>query len=683
MNPTSHGAGPVEGSPPRRRTLVCRGSKGLPALFVLAAMLGSAGLMSRAGAQDDVPSPAPVIAEGTETPEFTPTLADPLPTMESPITFNLSDESSYWYDNGREDLEPILHTRSLAAGVIPTTLNFKIEEPYTSENHTVSSIIWPAGAENMPFEQQGAQTGDLSVNLVTPGLYAFQCKVHPYMLGAAVIDDPATPGADFGKKLRWIDGTIMPSASHEILSIVRSFFIVTEPANWQYYAETDTQWDPSYPAAPILTYNADGSMNLINNLDAFYQEMFHEPVTLKAPVKPAAPGVGEVMVGTQWEHSAGKTKPSALTFYDAETWEMTKKFFVPSVNMNNAHNFWTDKDGEFFYANNWFSNKLTVLDRETGEVLRNVEVGPSPSHVLTRPNNDNLVIPNNGGNRIVELDPGGHKVIKSYLTQEPGEDPAFPHAHWISYDGKYMVTPNSNESQVSIFDLDVPSMIKPESGGFPVASSMTNDGKRSYTSNLLDHTVTCHSIAESACPTPEGKVVDIYQIDLRANYDKVTGESTGPYGLSPIQTPVSPDDGYMLGVGTFSSNITVFDMKTNKLVKTLPCGPGCHGINFGLKKGGGWYGYVSVKFANKFIVVDGDPNGDGDPSDAMIAGEMLTDKLGPDTKTDDTPTGNFGMGGNGVLAYPIPYNGWVQQMPASWRAQMTCAQQEPIRKAVC
>lgn len=52
----------------------------------------------------------------------------------------------------------------------------------------------------------------------------------------------------------------MPSSAHEILSIVRSFFIVTEPANWQYYAaDHDTSWDPSYPAAPILTYNQDGS----------------------------------------------------------------------------------------------------------------------------------------------------------------------------------------------------------------------------------------------------------------------------------------------------------------------------------------------------------------------------------------------------------------------------------------
>ena len=668
------------------RRLLAQAAVTIPAVFLIAAVAGGAGAQPpRATSTNTAGGVNKIAIENFDPATFKPTAETPLPTMESPITFNLSDEPSYWYDNGLPEAEGILHTRSLAAAAGPTTLKFKIEEPFTSENHTVSSIIWPEGAKNMPFLQQGAQQGELAVDLSTPGLYAFQCRVHPYMLGAAVIDDPTTPGADFGPKLRWIDGTIMPSASHEILSIVRSFFIVTEPANWQHYADQDTTWDPSYPAAPILTFNEDGSPNLIPDLDAFYQEMFKEPITLKAPVKPTEPGIGEAYVGTQWEKSAGKTKPGAITAFDTETWEMTKKFHLPSVNLNNPHNFWSDKDGKFFYANNWFSNKLTTIDRDTGAVLHNIDVGPSPSHVVTRPNTDSLIIPNNGGNRIVEVAPGGGEVIKTYLTQKPGEPPALPHAHWVSYDGKFVVTPNSNETQATIFNLDVPSMVKPESGGFPVATSMTNDGKRSYVSNLLDHTVTCLSnTEEAACPVEGGgAMVPSMQIDLRKNYNKVTGESTGPYALSPIQTPVSPDDGYMLGVGTFTSNITVFDMKTNKLVKTLPCGPGCHGINFGLKKGGGWYGYASIKFANKFIVVDGDPNGDGNPEDAKIAGEMLTDVVPSGAKTDDTVVDHAGQGGNGVFAYPIPYNGWVQKMPEPWQSLMTCKQREPITAALC
>ena len=119
---------------------------------------------------------------------------------------------------------------------VPTKIKFEVGEPFTSENHTVSSIVWPAGAKNVPFLQQGSFTGRPSSSSSAPGLYVFQCRVHPYMLGAVVNDDPTTPGADLGKKVHWIDGTEMPTASDEILFIVSKFFIVTEPANWQYYA---------------------------------------------------------------------------------------------------------------------------------------------------------------------------------------------------------------------------------------------------------------------------------------------------------------------------------------------------------------------------------------------------------------------------------------------------------------
>jgi YVTN family beta-propeller protein len=611
-----------------------------------------------------------------------PTAELPLPPMESPITFNLTDTPSYWFDNGREDLEGTLHTRSLAAGVGPTTIKFNISEQYTESAHTVTSMVWPEGAQNMPYNQPGPRTGELSVDLVTTGLYVFQCVVHPYMLGAVVIDDPATPGADFGPKLRWIDHNILPSSADEIMRTVRSFFVITEPANWQRYAANDTTWDPEYPAAPILTHNQDGSPNLIPNLDAHFQERFKEPTTLKAPKAPPEPGVGTVYYGSQWEMGAGKTKPGSITAFDAETWKMKSKWFVPSVNLNNPHNFWADRDGKYLYSTNWYANNLTVLDRESGAVVRELEVGPSPSHIVTRTSNDNLIIPNNGGGRIVEVEAGGTKIVRQYLTQDRGEKPAFPHGHWVSGNGRWAVTPNSFDDTVSIFNLDDGTMRKFKADAHPVATSISNDGKRAYNVNLWSHTMDCISIEEPACPTPTGQVVDRFKIDWREHYDPVTGKSTGPFGLVPIQTPISPDDNYMLTVGTVTANIVVTDMKTNKIVKTLPACPGVHGINFGAKKGGGYYGYVTNKFCNKMIVVDGDPNGDGDLSDAAIVGELLTDAQ-PGTQMDAEPTGFFGQGGNGIFIYPIAYNGWVQKMPDAWKDQLTCRQREPLGAAAC
>ena len=69
---------------------------------------------------------------------------------------------------------------------------------------------------------------------------------------------------------------------------------------------------------------------------------------------------------------------------------------------------------------------------------------------------------------------------------------------------------------------------------------------------------------------------------------------------------MSPDGKYVVTANFLSSTITILDTKADKVVKSLPCEPGCHGANFGLKKGGGYYAYVASKFANVLDVVDMD-----------------------------------------------------------------------------
>lgn len=110
----------------------------LPVLFVVAAISGTLMNAGHAGAQ-------PV----------RPDAELPLPAMQSPITFELTDERSYWFDTGLTALEPVLHTRSLGVAVAgsPTDVKFTIGEPDTSENHTVSSIGQVHGANVAPFRK--------------------------------------------------------------------------------------------------------------------------------------------------------------------------------------------------------------------------------------------------------------------------------------------------------------------------------------------------------------------------------------------------------------------------------------------------------------------------------------------------------------------------------------------------
>lgn len=191
--------------------------------------------------------------------------------------------------------------------------------------------------------------------------------------------------------------------------------------------------------------------------------------------------------------------------------------------------------------------------------------------------------------------------------------------------------------------------------------------------DLLDSTIT---VIDSKTGTV------IKTINLLANYDPISGAITGPVGALPIQTPVSPNGRYMVTANTLTATITILAIDPqipsgDTVVAMLPCDPGCHGVQFGAKKGGGYYAYVSSKFSNEMIVVDPDPNHDGDPSDATIAGRIpLVSSRG--TARDDAITGNGGMGGQGVLAIPVVYNGWVQNLPAFWKDQLTADQQNPF-----
>ena len=153
---------------------------------------------------------------------------------------------------------------------------------------------------------------------------------------------------------------------------------------------------------------------------------------------------------------------------------------------------------------------------------------------------------------------------------------------------------------------------------------MAPDDSKYYVANLLGNSISCVSMDVNVPACGSSLPALRKTIRLDANYDLVTGpKDGGAVGLLPIQIPVSPDGNYMLVANTSSGKVAVIDTRSDTLVKFLPCDPGCHGINFGAKKGGGYYGYVSNKFSNRMFAIDGDPNGDGNPTDAAIVGSIV------------------------------------------------------------
>ena len=581
----------------------------------------------------------------------------------------------------------------------------------TNTVHTFTSLLWPAGAENMPFDQKSAFRGSRHVRLQTPGLYVFVCKLHPFMLAATIVDgDGLTNGLDLGKSITLISygqGVSVPTSSDLATRLLRTFFLITNPKNYQDHS-TDAKWNVAYPDVPVVVgVPSQNDPNvlvsaLVPSLKAELETRYGKDITLAEIKLPSEQGVGEIWVDAEYEKTKHKTKPGTAIAVDASTWKVSKRVALPSINMNNPHNMWTDKNQLVIYQTQWFGNELSVFSRNTGNLIRNKFVGSAPAHVMTRVDTDQVHVSLNGDDAVIELNSliHGNSFSRRIYTQHAGENPAQPHAHWMSFDGKTMVTPNSNTNDSTRIDLQSGQIkAKTSTGTLPIASSIMPDASKYYVSNYLDSTITCLSIPldRPACidPTkPNGKA-STKTIDLLlagflsnnlglplSNYDpiNVTTKGMSESGALPIQTPVSPDGKYVITANTLSGTISVIDTSTDTLVKVLRCSAGCHGVNFGAKKGGGYYAYVSSKFSNDLIIID--------VTTLTEAGRVLlvadTD-LNHDGKfstfADDSvrnTDGYAGMGGQGVLPIPLVYNGWVQKLPKFWKDQLTYEQQHPF-----
>ena len=578
--------------------------------------------------------------------------------------YELTDQPAKWFTNLAGDITNT-GTESLAVINKSGSVNFMMSD--VSGVHTVTSFVYPKGAMNMPFDEITAYAGGGIVKLDHPGLYVFGCKLHPFMLGAVIADDPSTEGLDLGDEITLINGITVPTSSDLATRLLKAFFTFTATKNWQDYTSSSSSssplipWHISYPDVDIRITNGT-----VVNLKDTLESRYGQNLSLDEFNNPDIPGVGEVWIDTQFEKTASKSKPGTATAINATVWEITKKVALPEINMNNAHNMWTDKDQNLIYATQWFDNKTSIFDRNTGKLVNNIEVGHDPSHVMTSTKTDELMVALHGEQGVALLGPKGESLKKVIPMQFPGQDPSHPHGHWMS--DRYMVTPDEFTGTATIYDmLENKILAKVKTGHSPIAIGMTPDGSKSYVADFFDSTV-------SVVDTANGTLIKT--INLLENYDPISGNISGPMGFLPIQTPVSPDGQYLVTANTGSGTITIIDTEKDELVKDLPCSAGCHGVNFGAKKDGGYYAYVSSSFSNDLIIVDGDPNNDGDPSDAEIAGRISL--VGsPETQVDDKVTALPGTGGMGVLPIPIIYNGWVQNLPEEWKSLLTEEQQNP------
>lgn len=195
---------------------------------------------------------------------------------------------------------------------------------------------------------------------------------------------------------------------------------------------------------------------------------------------------------------------------------------------------------------------------------------------------------------------------------------------------------------ISIMDLDRLEVVREITGPailMPVAAGIKGSSK-AYVANIVSGQVTVIDLGTQ-------KIVKNIPVTLTPDCRSGAQFSIFDTLQAPIQTPVSPDGSYV-GVSPTTvdractgspDHVTIIDTVTDTVVAhvgtSLRNSAGTHGANWGAKRGGGYYLHV----ANHLGVVDPDPNGDRNGTDATLVGRVLLG-TGPDV-TD-------GVGGQGI-----------------------------------
>ncbi len=553
-------------------------------------------------------------------------------------TMDLTDQPGNWF-------------RSETTGTPFTSVrrgervDFKINNCCTTTRHTVTLLMKPAGSR-LVLDQDQSQKGTLSATFDVPGVYLFHCKIHPYMTAVVGVKDAAGNIPD-------VTAAMLPFIGHLGVN--------------------------SLPATTVLSV-----ITTIAPTDADKRAKW-DILDASAQVKPTVPGVGEVWVDTQFERVAnqrdatGVVKPGTIMVMDAATFNVEREINgLSSGGMwNNPHNMWANFALDSVYNGNWFGQWINKINRQNGNIVNSITVGEAPTHIITIPTDGPqkgvLTVPLSADNNMVKVQdgPGGLQIIDSDPT---GVGRNHPHGHWLTCGtGDRTIVPNvfkgiGPAGSISILNTATGAILKefrqnpndpltaPLLMPIAVGECHVNGVHKAYVANLVSGFVT---------------VINVDAQKITANIP-VTLAPDGKRGLNifhtlqgPIQTPVSPDEKWSASAVFSLTNVSrpptgsadhvaIIDTTTDKVVAFVPTPAGTHGVNWGAKRGGGYYAYVTNQHANVLTVIDPDPNGDGNGADAAAVGTILLANGSRGAGATD------GTGGQGVKPLPMTHDGWIQ-----------------------
>ena len=582
-------------------------------------------------------------------------------------TMSLSDEPGNWF---KSELTGTPFT-VIKAG---ERVDFEISNCCTSTKHTVTLLMKPTGS-NVVMDQDQAQSGTLSVDFDLPGVYLFHCKIHPYMTAVVGVTDASGNIPD-------VTSTMLPFIGHMGFN--------------------------SLPAETVLSVITTVAATDADKLAKW------DILDSSAQVIPRTPGVGEVWVDTQFERVPnqrdvnGALKPGTITVVDAATFRVEREINGKRAGgmWNNPHNMWANFALDTVYNGNWFGQWINKIDRARGTILDSITVGEAPTHIITIPTpgaeTGVLTIPISADNDMVKVrdNASGLEIIDSNPT---GQGKTHPHGHWLTCGlGHRTIVPNvftgiGPAGSISIMDTASGSVLREfvQNPADPLTAPLlmpiaagechVNGVAKAYVANAVSGKVTAINVDTQTI---------LGNIPVTLAPDGQTGLDIFHTLQAPIQTPVSPNERWAATAVLSLTNVdrpptgsadhvAIIDTTTDQVVAFVPTPAGTHGVNWGAKLGGGYYAYVTNQHANVLTIIDPDPNGDDNGTDAAVVGTILLANGSRGAGVTD------GTGGQGVKPLPMTHDGWIQPTVAlagtgqlsreveGWIRKLTPEQKDP------
>ncbi|MFD5853414.1 beta-propeller fold lactonase family protein [Cytobacillus pseudoceanisediminis] len=199
------------------------------------------------------------------------------------------------------------------------------------------------------------------------------------------------------------------------------------------------------------------------------------------------------------------------------------------------------------------SAKVLFFSIESDELLKEVEVGNHPAHIVFTEDGKLAIVTNNEDNNVTVIDMASFNVVS---TVDTGKG---PHGFRISADSKSAYIANMGEDTVSVVNLDT---MKEEKrikvGAAPVTTGVTSDGK----------TLVATLNGENALAVVDLATEKVAKI---------------PVGIGPAQVYIDEKDqfAYVANQGTEedpSNSVTVIDLASKKATAEIITGKGSHGV---------------------------------------------------------------------------------------------------------